>query len=413
MSSIQSSSRQQVESLEQTIDPTSPLLKLANNLNFMQVNLQRSKAATLNAIQAMTQLQADVGLLQEPYTLNGYIPGIPTLFKVFLSANCLAAIIYKGPLTPVHKKTTDHTVTVLLESAATSLEITSIYFPPRAYMATSLAELETGLTTQPTHRIIGGDFNATSPQWGAHLETPQARIVQEFVMSYNLTILNDPESKPTFCTTRAQGWPNLTIASANTAALIQNWEVSDLPSVSDHRIITFQLGTSYTYFIKRRYKTCHGGHEAFRIQLQPHIASLEANLDNCQSPEQLDYHYNQLVQHLTKACDNTFRKKAIFATKSLSWWTPTLNAERSKIQALCSRKHKQQQSSHLEVNACWNFAKARAQYNYMQVQHYGSKTLFLDALLFHSDENLYCSAENSLRQSISINNADSLTPTFC
>jgi len=51
----------------------------------MQINLQHSKAATANLIKIATEDEIDIIFIQEPYTIQGKVIGIPTKYTTFTS----------------------------------------------------------------------------------------------------------------------------------------------------------------------------------------------------------------------------------------------------------------------------------------------------------------------------------------
>lgn len=53
------------------------LLMDEQSLKFFQVNLQHSRAATSNIAQLIIESRVDISIIQEPYTVNNKIAGIP------------------------------------------------------------------------------------------------------------------------------------------------------------------------------------------------------------------------------------------------------------------------------------------------------------------------------------------------
>ena len=49
----------------------------------MQINLQRSRAASENLIKIVTDDEIDIIFIQEPYTIQAKVIGIPTKYTTF------------------------------------------------------------------------------------------------------------------------------------------------------------------------------------------------------------------------------------------------------------------------------------------------------------------------------------------
>ncbi|XP_071054977.1 uncharacterized protein [Onthophagus taurus] len=90
--------------------------------------------------------------------------------------------------------------------------------------------------------VIGCDSNAHSTAWGSADDNGRGKSLLEFIFSSNLDILNRG-SEPTFITARGQSVIDIILASMGISSSIHNWTVSDNVSMSDHRWITFDLGT--------------------------------------------------------------------------------------------------------------------------------------------------------------------------
>ncbi|KAJ4440558.1 hypothetical protein ANN_08703 [Periplaneta americana] len=60
------------------------LLMDEQSLKFFQENLQHSRAATSNIAQLIIESRVDISLLQEPYTVNNKIAGIPKSMRTYV-----------------------------------------------------------------------------------------------------------------------------------------------------------------------------------------------------------------------------------------------------------------------------------------------------------------------------------------
>lgn len=87
-----------------------------------------------------------------------------------------------------------------------------------------------------------GDFNAKSELWGSDVTDEKGEKILEFLVTNNLTVLNDKNSPPTFKTSRTKGWIDLSVATSELHKDLKVWEVSKIPNNSDHRYIKAVFG---------------------------------------------------------------------------------------------------------------------------------------------------------------------------
>ncbi|XP_035206104.1 uncharacterized protein LOC118181140 [Stegodyphus dumicola] len=300
-------------------------------IRILQINLQRARATLPNALQFAKEENINIIFAQEPYIslnkeIGNSIGAILSSFRILIKS----AIIYIGPLTPIIVHTTLHTITIKLEFLIHPLFCTSIYAPPSIDLQEILIELDSIQLPPNSNHIIAGDFNAHSPVWGAPVENNRGRLLLEFIQEKRLTILNNANSPPTFLTLRAQGWIDLTLATPKIASLITNWKVSEIESFSDHRFITFEIQSDFTFNKKRRFKTHYGGHNKFIANLQNYSASILHSLKIASSKAEVNSSVSYLINSITEICNASYKR--CLGTKKLStpWWNQNLAIERKK-----------------------------------------------------------------------------------
>ncbi|XP_035222995.1 uncharacterized protein LOC118195779 [Stegodyphus dumicola] len=295
----------------------------------------RSIAATSLFIQTQYEQQVSVGLIQEPHINNfGTLTGSTARNKIFCSHNSLAAIVYNGPLSPTLWHTTDHTVSILLDTLDAQLLVVNVYFPPSKNLDALLHELSFLYSGATPNILLGGDFNASNRLWGAHSDNARSTILLDFIHSLNLIVLNSPHSPPTFDTVSAKGWPDITLASISISTLINDWGVDSIETVSDHRAISFSLSTPFSAIGRLRFKTIYGGLNSFKTALFPCLPELKQSFVNCNFQEDLDKAYDSLVLALQKACLTAFPLRKFKLPRKVSWWTNELSIERRKLRRL-------------------------------------------------------------------------------
>lgn len=89
--------------------------------------------------------------------------------------------------------------------------------------------------------LIGGDINSQSVRWGAETANNRGEFMEDFIALHGLTILNTPNQSPTFCTTRAKSYIDVTLAKGQIITRLNNWRVLENKTSCDHNLITFSL----------------------------------------------------------------------------------------------------------------------------------------------------------------------------
>jgi exonuclease III len=222
-------------------------------VNVMQINLQKSRAATNELVGQMINNNITMALVQEPYTCKATdvhkIPGLNGLKCMARSDDkFLSTIIYNGdnfsPLF-IPQLSTKNIVVISAKIGITQVFVVSVYLPPSSELSTDLLTLQRILTETAGHKVfIGGDFNVRSTLWHDHRENSRAPTLEGFIINNDLEIINKPGTIPTFCSPKGSSYIDLTLTSQNAADDISGWTVSHDIAASDHNAINFTINTS-------------------------------------------------------------------------------------------------------------------------------------------------------------------------
>ncbi|CUG86592.1 Hypothetical protein, putative, partial [Bodo saltans] len=173
--------------------------------------------------------------------------GVAVFVKQTLSVEVIArSAPQDGPIS------TTEWLTARVETATGPLYVTSLYCPPQAPDSCLAAALiACSATPEGPHQrhIIGGDFNARSPQWDA--------VMREKSSRGNNTSMGKAETLTTFSENRDYeicAPPTPTRPSAGTTTDLFLFSAADLTTscntiltrLSDHAIIALQLGNTHT-----------------------------------------------------------------------------------------------------------------------------------------------------------------------
>jgi hypothetical protein len=88
---------------------------------------------------------------------------------------------------------------------------------------------------------VAMDSNARSKTWHDVLTNKRRRVLEEFVISNRIHIVNKDSKLTTFESNRGTSNVDLTIADNKMATLLYKWHCKEHRSFKDHRIITFHI----------------------------------------------------------------------------------------------------------------------------------------------------------------------------
>ena len=117
-----------------------------NTIKCVQINLQRSRAATANLMNYIAENNVDITCIQEPYTTQHRVTGLPKQYKtsagktrsraaVIISNNRLDAML-------ITQLSDSDTATVELTSSDLKIILASMYFDREHSLEPDLAKIE-------------------------------------------------------------------------------------------------------------------------------------------------------------------------------------------------------------------------------------------------------------------------------
>lgn len=161
------------------------------------------------------------------------------------------------------------------------------YCPPRETINTEISKIENLIGKfKDSEILIMGDFNAKNELWGSHTTDEKGEKILELLVAYNLTLLNEKNSPPTFKTSRAKGWIDLSIATSELHKHLKVWEVLKIPNYSDHRYIKVVFGNvnvpdAYGLTLKGELKVLQ------QLQKDEWFAAKQHNIETIQDIEEV------------------------------------------------------------------------------------------------------------------------------
>ncbi|GBM73337.1 Retrovirus-related Pol polyprotein from type-1 retrotransposable element R1 [Araneus ventricosus] len=320
------------------------------------------KAASNILKSTLASLKSDFILVQEPYTHDNKIQGIPQNWNVFSSTNKKAAIFSpSGNNTPIIISAKENAVAIKIHTDTHPITLVSAYSSPRENISRTLEDIRSII--QPLSKeevIICADLNAHHSFWGYSDEDTRGKAVLDFIMGYNLFICNTSDAPPTHHNYNgSQGWPDLTICSHSLINSITNWEVLDKITNSDHAYIEITLSNTITSHKMRRYKTLHGNHTKFLNELRPHVPSLINNIRASRTESDVHSIAKSIQQEIITACNKSFKIKSIQIYQNPSWWNQKLEVNKKKVLALRRRAQRSDPTTRTRRNKIWKIEQAK------------------------------------------------------
>lgn len=205
----------------------------------------------------------------------------------------------------------------------------SCYYSPNDTLAefeSQLEELRESVerTTGPV--VVGGDFNAKSPEWGSTREDPRGEALADIMGDLNLGVCN-VGTKPTYVG-RGDG-SVIDVTWTRTAHLhrVTNWEVLDTDNNSDHRYLRFN--------VEMAGRGCPGkatapkGWAARKLRKEDLETALLAEKE-----KPLPKTPGELTEMLGRVCDKSMPLRSAPGRPPVHWWTPEIAAARKEATKL-------------------------------------------------------------------------------
>lgn len=179
------------------------------------------------------------------------------------------------------------------------------------YINTLMADI----SSCPGEKIILGDLNAKSAEWGSPVTDNRGVILEEWLAELDMVVLNDGIT-PTFRRGTSSSFIDVTFSTQRIAKRIKNWRVMEDESLSDHNHIYFEIQGAGTKPVEKR--TYHINREVLRLEL----------VNKSLSTEEADK-----VSTGMKIISEAYRKSKTRANQGEEnllpyWWCPEIKMKR-------------------------------------------------------------------------------------
>ena len=300
-------------------------------LKCVQINLQHSADASAVLSQLIVELQIDVIFIQEPHcnASSWKVSHVPVGYKVYhypsndysySSAIMLRRNILVRPLLDL---CCNEVVGLQLVLDDTTVPILSIYCRPSAPQLNDI--MQSILSNQKFNMdsvVLCMDSNAHDPLWNSSFTDQKGIELVDIVISKRLHVVNvlkeDLEVVP-----RQTTFVDVTLVGEKMSNNIANWRFSDIPSLSDHPYIMFELCLSYRKMATSRHllpKLEHVNCDLLRTLIQNSLPNPQPLL----TVKDIDSAVETLVNSIRQSAKNKQIQIRRPLEKRMYWWTDNL-----------------------------------------------------------------------------------------
>lgn len=335
--------------------------RIIDNLNFIQLNTDFSKASTLLIEKHMHEFNIDAALLQdihcEKFGLDQkYKPPDFIEFNSFYyrdNTNTIpkaALYIKKGiQVTLLAQASNHHCITCMIHlDNSNFVIISSIYSPPPDNSPTLRTDhLFNSLTKIQVEKLVMcGDFNSHSSLWSNEAKNDRKGNELEIVLLQNdLTVLNSVTSPPTFENTQGgKSWIDISTAGSQIADNVINWRVRNDESLSFHKIITFSLNLSPSINNQVRYNFERTNWPLFNQKLSENFLCKNISVERVSSVPMTELDIlaesisvvikDTIISHVPST--ENYKKRLL-----VSWWNKEISSLRKSVNNARRKKQKQ------------------------------------------------------------------------
>lgn len=332
--------------------------------HFGHINLAHSDSATLQFSKDISSGNFHIFSVNEPYFYNDFMPYVPSEYMCIKNTGYpRACIVVRNDIKFDVIKCTDLVLCLKLYiDFNVELYFYSVYCSPNDDLSVVMPTLY-NLLSNYAHcsNLVLGDFNAKASLWGSPTTDHRGKEVIEFVNVYDLEILNDPESVPTYSSSRGISWIDIALVK-NPLNYKISVEVLDRISASDHNMMVGKID-GINVVLHKRDRISVGKLKSFKVksklkkllkQYDTDITELEDF--NSEIVELQDHILNNLKSNVQ---NNSYNCKF---DKSKFWWNAGLEKMRSRVRAQRRRFQRERTDLDLRERYRAEFRKGLAYY---------------------------------------------------
>jgi hypothetical protein len=305
-----------------------------------------------------------LALVQEPYVCkvaNAYkisgLKGIQCMARK--ESKFLSPILYnRDHIRPlfVPQLSTGNIVVISARIRTIQVFLVSVYLPSYSDLLAELPALQRGLLATVGHKtVVGGDFNVRSTLWFDHRDDSRVPILEEFIASNNLALINRPGTIPTFRSPNGCSFIDITLTTCSAIDDLSKWTVADDLVSSDHNAIRFTVDTNpnrrevQTEAVDFNVDCNHIMPGDIEEEMSEWSTDFECNYSNLNTPAQIDAAIEFLQGGIKTRIISKRGRRRKYRDRP-EWWTDEVERFRKvylRKKDLCHRNRHREYSNHL------------------------------------------------------------------
>jgi hypothetical protein len=276
----------------------------------MQINLQHAKIANAILMQITEEESTNILCIQEPYTIQNKVFGIPNKFRTYTIAETrsrAAIVVTNKHIDVLLLKQHSYADAVVEEITFDGVKriLASRYFDIGRQIEVDLSKIEAVLQhANGLGVLLAIDSNARFESWHDSTTNARDRTLDEYLMSKRLYVLNEESLNTTFRNRHGVSNIDLTIITNQVLRTVAQWEISNQENSSDH-IIKCVIGQGDSSlesfdFQDVQYLSKKEEYAIFQENLRQLAKTTLCGLHNVETTEDLD---NMLCARIAEEAD--------------------------------------------------------------------------------------------------------------
>lgn len=308
-----------------------------------QLNLHKARAASHLLAKKFISENFDIMLLQEPWVNRGKICGLSTQ-----KAELVYDVREERPRACIliDRKLSYTTITEFLSMDLVAVEVrseikpefsvvlASAYFPgeDREAPPRGVQKLVEYCKEKKKELIVSCDANAHNEVWGSTDNNKRGESLLEYLLVEGL-IIHNQGIEPTFINRIREEVLDITFSTIRASRLLHNWQVAKEDMLSDHRMITFEIGKlAEVNTVGRNPRRTNW--ENFRQKLE---FSVLLGKEKITCTEELDREVAELNQVMLSAYEDSCPPRPLHRNNEAPWWNQKLEKGRKQVRKLFNR----------------------------------------------------------------------------
>ena len=308
-----------------------------------QLNCHHSLAPVINLNASLVKQKNTrvVAFIHEPY-LNGgkKVYGFSKNFNLFQGKeNCKVRsciVISKNIDSWLLTQYSDEDITCIgIRDNNKIFVLCSVYMPytsPTPPPQQKLKDLTAYCYTQGWGLLIAADANSHHTVWGSSDDNERGEALYDFINGYDLHVCNIG-NKPTFQDVTREEVIDVTLANTVMLNCINDWQVDDVYTMSDHNRISFNIAVKVIGEVQtfRNPKTTE--FEGYRDTLLPKLNKIDMNSD-------INTHSVKLRNAIISSFHTNCKVNRVREKDRPAWWTGQLTEKKYWVEKLRDLKNK-------------------------------------------------------------------------